>query len=79
MKLTPPCFSWLLCKIGIHGPKLFGHGLGVSSPRNCSIGPGHRRCTHCGAEWAAYEEITGLPVRVVGWERIKPDTAKLSA
>ena len=61
----------LFCRLDVHGPEWFGYGLGVSSPRNTSLGPGHRRCQHCGAEWVAYEAATRRPVRVIAWERIK--------
>ena len=62
----------LICRLGIHGPDWGGHGLGVSSPSNYSVGPGHRRCTHCGAEWVAYEAVSNSPYRVLAWEQVKP-------
>jgi len=61
----------LVCRLGIHGPEWFGHGLSNSGTCNAIVGPGHRRCLHCGAEWVAYEAVSNRPVRVLAWERIK--------
>lgn len=61
----------LLCRLGIHGPEWGGHGLNNASPSNAIVGPGHRRCKHCGAEWIAYEAATNHPYRVLAWERVK--------
>lgn len=72
--LNPLRWRWLArltCRWGVHGPEWFGHGYRRSSPRNYSVSPGHRRCTHCGAEWVAYEKDTPRPVRVIGWDRTK--------
>jgi len=61
----------LMCRLGMHGPKWGGHGINNQSPANASLGPGYRRCTHCGAEWVAYEAVSNSPYRVLAWERIK--------
>jgi hypothetical protein len=61
----------LFCRLGVPGPEWFGYGARVSSPRNYSVGPGHRRCEHCGTRWYAYERATNRPVRVIGWEEVK--------
>ena len=70
----------LLCRLGVHGPAWFGHGLGVSSQSNYSLGPGHRRCNHCGAEWGAYEAVSNGPYRRLAWERLaNTDAQRLPA
>lgn len=60
----------LLCRLGAHGPKWGGYGPNNASPSNAIVGPGHRRCKHCGAEWVAYEAASNRPYRVLAWERV---------
>ena len=60
-----------MCRLGMHGPEWGGYGIRNQSPANASLGPGRRRCTHCGAEWAAYEAVSNRPHRVLAWVRIK--------
>ena len=60
----------LLCRLGIHGPDVFGYGLTVSSKRNYRVAPGHRRCEHCGTEWGAYEAVSNSPYRKLAWEKL---------
>jgi hypothetical protein len=68
----------LLCRLGVHGPIFYGHGLGVSSPRNYSVGPGHRKCTHCGVRWLAYERASRSPYREIGWDQFPPSKVQHS-
>jgi hypothetical protein len=79
MNRKPIYWRWLalvFCRLGVHGPEWFGHGIGVSSPRNYSVGPGHRRCEHCGTQWYAYERATNRPFRVLAWEQVKASSAR---
>lgn len=64
-------FRRFLCRLGIHGPEWGGHGLQNASAANSIVGPGHRRCSHCGAEWTAYEAVSNRPYRVLAWEQTK--------
>jgi len=61
----------LACKLGVHGPNWGGYGVTNQSVRNAIVGPCHRRCKLCGAEWAGYEIETNRPYRVLAWERIR--------
>ena len=73
--MNPLYWHWLalvFCRLGVHGPDWFGHGHGVSSPRNYSKAPGHRMCQHCGAEWFAYETVSNSPRRTMAWDQVKP-------
>lgn len=60
----------LLCRLGMHGPEWGGHGMTNLSRNNASVGPGHRRCAYCGAEWIAYEGVSRGPYRVLEWARV---------
>ena len=71
LRLTRDMLRGLVCRLGIHGPEWGGHGLRNSGTSNAIVGPSHRRCLHCGAEWVAYEAATNKPYRVLAWERIK--------
>lgn len=61
----------LMCRLGMHGPRWGGHGINNQGPSNAILGPGYRRCTHCGAEWVAYEAVSNRPYRVLAWKRIR--------
>lgn len=62
----------LICRLGIHGPVWGGHGLSNVSPSNAIVGPGHRKCLHCEAEWGAYETPSRGQYRTIAWTRIRP-------
>ena len=52
----------LMCRLGMHGPRWGGHGINNQSPANASLGPGYRRCTHCGADGpSVYGEMGAAP------------------
>ena len=69
----------LFCRLGVHGPDWFGAGAGVSTPRNYSVAPGHRRCTHCGTEFFAYETDERYDRVTMAWEEVTPMRALAEA
>lgn len=64
----------LMCLIGMHGPNWGGHGLSNASLSNGIVGPGHRRCTYCSAEWGADEGVWRGRYPTLEWTRIYPPT-----
>lgn len=60
----------LLCKLGIHGPNVFGYWSGHRSYRS---EPFIRTCCVCGQQWVG-EEVTNRYYRTLGnWTKVKKE------